>query len=443
MKDNKGKTAASNMADDTPNTSSDERFFTPPLIIIFFTVFIDLVGFGIVLPILPLYAESPEFRATPFEIGMLFAIYSWMQFFFSPILGRLSDRYGRRPILFFSILGSAVGYFLVGYAATLAVVFVGRIVSGITGGNISTAQAYIADVTSKENRAKGMGLFGAAFGHGFILGPAIAGILSKYGIHVPFYFAAGLSLANAIALYFLLPETVTRTSAEAVPTSSGRFIAILDAFHERSFGLINLVYFLLITAFSIMTYAFVLFTSFRFGYSAEQNGYLFAFVGFVSIVGQGVLFHTLANRFGESILAAIGCIAMVLALFFIPLVGPTPDTIFSVPFIGSITGGLLLLLGICVLLSLGNSMASPALTSLASKVSHEHEQGKSLGILQSGASLARAIGPTIGGVLLNNSVNAIDNATISRTFWTASAIMWIAFIAAVYFARFMRNQAVA
>src|SRR5262249_50211787 len=147
----------------------------------------------------------PEFKATPFEVGMLFAVYSWMQFFFAPVLGRLSDRYGRRPILFFSLLGSAVGYFLVGYASTLAVVFAGRVVSGVTGGNISTAQAYIADVTSKENRAKGMGLFGAAFGLGFILGPAIAGILSKYGIHVPFYFASGLSLANAIAVYFVLP----------------------------------------------------------------------------------------------------------------------------------------------------------------------------------------------------------------------------------------------
>src|ERR1051325_4211687 len=128
----------------------------------------------------------------------------------------MSDRYGRRPILFFSILGSAVGYFLVGWAATLTVVFAGRIVSGVTGGNISTAQAYIADVTSKENRAKGMGLFGAAFGLGFVFGPAIAGILTKYGIHVPFYFAAGLSLVNALAVYFILPESVKRSSAEAV-----------------------------------------------------------------------------------------------------------------------------------------------------------------------------------------------------------------------------------
>lgn len=435
------------MTDDLkpPSTTSEpkEKFFTAPLLIIFTTVFIDLVGFGIVIPVLPLYAESPEFRATPFEVGMLFAVYSWMQFFFAPVLGRLSDRYGRRPILFFSILGSAVGYFLVGWAATLALVFVGRIVSGVTGGNISTAQAYIADVTSKENRAKGMGLFGAAFGLGFVFGPAIAGILSKYGIHVPFYFAAILSLINALAVYFVLPESVKRSSAETEPAGGNRFSQIIDSFREPQFGLINLEYFLLIAAFSIMTAAFVLYTAYRFNYNAEQNGYLFAFVGVVSILAQGGLFHTLAKRFGEAVLAAVGCFAMVFALFGLPFVGPTPGSNFSVPFVGQISVGLVFLLVFCILTAVGNSLASPALTSLASKVSHEHEQGKSLGILQSSASLARAIGPTVAGVLLNNSLNAIDNTTIERTFWTASGIMLVATVVAIYFTRFMRSQVAA
>src|SRR5215203_603436 len=147
--------------------ADDEKFFTKPLLIIFLTVFIDLVGFGIVIPLLPYYVESEAFRATPFEIGILFASYSLMQFIFSPILGALSDKYGRRPVLFFSILGSAAGYLMIGYASALWMVFAGRIIAGITGGNISTAQAYIADVTSKETRAKGMGLFGAMFGLGF------------------------------------------------------------------------------------------------------------------------------------------------------------------------------------------------------------------------------------------------------------------------------------
>ncbi|MBP6002046.1 MAG: MFS transporter [Pyrinomonadaceae bacterium] len=406
-----------------------ERFFTPPLIIIFITIFIDLIGFGMVIPTLPFYAETPPFNATPFEIGMLFSIYSWMQFFFAPVLGRLSDRYGRRPILFISLLGSAVGYYVIGIAGTLTLVFVGRIIGGITGGNISTAQAYIADVTSKENRAKGMGLFGAAFGLGFILGPAIAGILSKYGVAVPFYFAAGLSLANAIALYFLLPESIKVGAERVVRERTNRFVGVFESFKDRKFGLINLTYFLLVTAFSILTYAFVLFTAFRFGFNAEDNGYLFAYVGVVSIVGQGFLFGRSVKQFGEGRLVTVGCIAMVASLATYPFI--TPEF-----------GGVTLLLITTAILSLGNAMASPSLTSLASKISSESEQGKALGILQSGASLARAIGPTIGGVLLNNSLNKVDNATIFRTFGTASAIMLVAFIAALYFKRFLKLEVV-
>jgi Arabinose efflux permease len=407
--------------------AKSDKFLTTPLIIIFVTVFIDLIGFGIVIPILPIYAETPPFNATPFEIGMLFSIYSWMQFFFSPILGRLSDRYGRRPILFISILGSAVGYFVVGYAGTLFLVFAGRIISGITGGNISTAQAYIADVTSKENRAKGMGLFGAAFGLGFILGPAIAGILSKYGIHVPFYFAAALSLINATALYFVLPESIKPGANREIREQKNRLVELLSSLKEKEFGLINLIYFLLITAFSIMTYAFVLYTASVFGYTAEQNGYLFAYVGLVSIIGQGLLFHRLVDRLGEGLMTSAGCLMMAGSLLSIPFIGPEAGR-----------GGLPALLIGSAFLSLGNAFASPALTSLVSKLSLEHEQGKSLGILQSGASLARAIGPTIGGILLNNQFNQVDGQTIFRTFTTASAIMFVAFLAAVYFTKTVR-----
>ena len=147
-----------------------------------------MIGFGIVLPSLPYYVESEAFRATPFDIGILFASYSLMQFIFSPILGALSDRIGRRPILFLSMLGAGIGYLFIGFAFALWMVFAGRIISGITGGSISTAQAYIADVTTIENRAKGMGLFGATFGLGFIFGPAIGGILSRYGIQRAVFF---------------------------------------------------------------------------------------------------------------------------------------------------------------------------------------------------------------------------------------------------------------
>lgn len=409
------------MNDEQFTPPKSEKFFTLPLLIILITVFIDLIGFGMVIPILPLYANNAPFNATPFEIGMLFGIYSWMQFIFAPILGRLSDKYGRRPILFISLLGSAVGYFVIGAANTLFLVFLGRIISGITGGNISTAQAYIADITTKENRAKGMGLFGATFGLGFVFGPAIAGVLSKYGIHVPFYFAAGLSFVNAIALYFVLPET-RRKSVEILKNNKNRFSQLFEAFENKLFAVVTLNYFLLITAFSIMTYAFVLYTSYRFGYDAEQNGYLFAYIGILAIFMQGFLFGFLAKKFGEAKLVVVGSLMLVASLFAVPFVGPD---------FGGLPG---LLIGIAFF-SMGNSLASPALTSLASKSADEETQGKSLGVMQSAASLARAIGPTIGGVLLSNVLGEIDDTTLYRTFWAASAIMLLAFALAIYSAK--------
>src|SRR6266478_5369909 len=181
-----------------------------PLLVIFITIFIDLVGFGIVIPVLPFYVEGTRFNATARSVGLLFASYSVMQLVFTPVLGRLSDRYGRKPVLLLSIIGTGIGFLILGFAKTLWMLFAGRILDGITGGNISTAQAYIADITSKEDRAKGMGLIGAAFGLGFIFGPAIGGILSRWGIHVPFFFAAVLCFANALLIYFTHPETVMR-----------------------------------------------------------------------------------------------------------------------------------------------------------------------------------------------------------------------------------------
>ena len=190
-----------------------------PLVIIFITIFIDLVGFGIVIPVLPLYAE--RYGASEATIGILLAVYSAMQFIFAPILGKLSDRVGRRPVLLVSLIGTSIGFLLMGFAPlmpvglalfglapTLIWLFVARIIDGISGGNISTAQAYIADVTLPEERSKGMGLIGAAFGLGFVFGPMIGGVLSYISPEAPFFFAAALAAANATALYFLLPESL-------------------------------------------------------------------------------------------------------------------------------------------------------------------------------------------------------------------------------------------
>ena len=405
-----------------------DKFFSTPILLIFLIVFIDLIGFGMVIPVLPIYAQTAPFFASPFEIGLVVSIYSWMQFVFSPILGKLSDKFGRRPILFISMLGSALGYVVLGLANTLVLVFVGRIISGITGGNISAAQAYIADVTTRENRAKGMALFGAAFGLGFVLGPALGGITSKYGVHVPFFIAAALSLIAALAVYFVLPES-RRFDATIQPgQSGGRIAELVGSLKERDFGTVNLIYFLLVTAFSIMTTAFVLYTAHIFGYNAEQNGYLFALVGITAVIGQGVLFHKFVNRFGETRLTVFGCILMALCFFAIPFI--TPE--FT---------GLAGLIGVCIGVAFANSLASPSLTSLASKVTHEHKQGASLGILQSGGSLARALGPTLAGPLLNNAANALDSHTIYRTFFVASAIMFLAFVIALYAVRIIGRNA--
>jgi DHA1 family tetracycline resistance protein-like MFS transporter len=407
-----------------------EKFLTKPLVLIFITVFIDLVGFGIVIPALPYYAESDLFRATPLDIGWLFASYSLMQFVFAPVLGSLSDKYGRRPILFFSMLGAAVGYLFIGFAFALWMVFAGRIIAGIMGGSISTAQAYIADVTTRENRAKGMGLFGAMFGLGFIFGPAIGGILTRFGIHVPFLFAGVLSFANGVMLYFVLPETVKKGAPVSDLIRKNRFAEIFEALREKVFGTLAAIYFVLITSFSIMTYAFVLYTIHRFEYNAEQNGYIFAFIGILAVIFQGGLFGKLAKKFGENPLMIVGCLMMTASLF-------------SIPFIGPKSGGLLGLLVMTTVLAVGNSLASPSVMSLASKVSHENEQGKALGVLQSGASLARAIGPAIGGILLNNAINQVDDLSIQRTFFTASAIMLAAMFMAIYFTKMSRSYAVA
>src|SRR3954467_6098376 len=260
-----------------------------PLIVILTTVFIDLVGFGIVIPVLPFYAEGTRFNATPRMVGLLFASYSIMQLVFSPILGRLSDKYGRRPVLLLSIIGTGIGFLILGFATTLWMLFIGRVLDGITGGNISTAQAYIADVTTPENRAKGMGMIGAAFGLGFIFGPAIGGILSRWGIAVPFLFAAGLALANATLLYFTLPETVTKDHPARASAATGRWGQLFEALKQSRLAFVLAIYFLFITAFSIMTSSFALFTMFRFGFDAHDTGWLFVYVGVIGAIIQGGL----------------------------------------------------------------------------------------------------------------------------------------------------------
>jgi MFS transporter, DHA1 family, tetracycline resistance protein len=393
-----------------------------PLLVIFVTVFIDLVGFGIVIPVLPYYLESPRFQATPVALGFLFTSYSVMQLVFSPVLGRLSDRHGRRPVLLLSLIGTGVGFVVMGAATTLWMLFAGRILDGITGGNISTAQAYIADVTTPENRAKGMGMFGAAFGLGFIFGPAIGGVLSSWDISAPFYFAAALAFANAVLLYFTLPETVTPDHpARTVRRGWGYFFRQL---REPALALVLVIYFFFVVSFSIMTTTFAYFTMHRFGYDATHNGWLFAYVGLLAVVVQGGLIGRLVKRFGELRLVVAGAVLLTTNLLILPFVGPA-------------WGGLAALMLVMTGFSLGNSLATPSLTSLASKSADASEQGGVMGVTQSAASLARAVGPVLGGFLIYSAAapRHMDDRSMRATFWAASGIMFAALVVALYLKR--------
>jgi len=407
-----------------------------PLLVIFVTVFIDLVGFGIVIPVLPYYAEGTKFGATPSQVGLLFASYSIMQLIFAPVLGRLSDKHGRRPVLLASLLGTALGFFILGFATTLWMLFLGRIIDGISGGNISTAQAYIADVTTKENRAKGMGLIGAAFGLGFVFGPAIGGILSRWGINVPFMFAGGLALANVILLFFTLPETVTPDHPARVSAASGRGLnQLIVALRKPALASVLTIYFLGIVAFSIMTASFSLFMMFRLGYDAFHNGWIFAFVGVISAIVQGGLIGRLVKKFGEPLLVIVGSLLFTASLIVVPFMRPTT--------------GVAVILLIAAATSIGQALSAPTLSSLASKSASAAEQGSVLGVMQSVASLARAVGPTLAAVLIYSAVahmgfdgrpQKMSDASLLRTFWIAAAIQFVGFLLALYFARNYRDK---
>jgi MFS family permease len=351
-----------------------------PLFVLFLTVFIDLVGFGIIIPILPLYAE--QFHATPIAIGWLTGIYSGMQIIFTPILGKLSDRFGRRPVLMVSIAGTAVGFALMGIASALPLLFVARILAGITGGNISIPQAYIADVTAPEQRSRAMGLIGAAFGLGFTFGPLIGGMMSRISYSAPFFFAAGLAVANALLVYFILPESLSREHRTS-PHEDAPIAEVFRHGHGWMFAIVVATYFFLIAGFAIMTTLFALFTEKRFGYDARANGYLFGFIGILTVIVQGGLIGRLVQAFGEVALARVGLILTAASLALLPL-----------------SDNLTLLLIACAGLSFGSGFASPPLSGLASQMIDRSWQGRALGVMQSAGSTGRLLGPLLGGWLL-------------------------------------------
>jgi DHA1 family tetracycline resistance protein-like MFS transporter len=369
--------------------------------IIYLTVFIDLIGFGIVIPVLPLYAK--HFGAHEWTNGILVGIYSAMQFIFAPVLGRISDRVGRRPVLLVSILGTAVGFGIMGFARTLTWLFIARIIDGLSGSNISTAQAYIADITTPEERTKSMAMIGAAFGLGFTFGPGIGGLLSKYSIGAPFLFASALALVNMVLAYVRLPESL---AAEHRATPEER--APISEVFKHGWHLPGLmaIYFFSITGFSMMTSDYALFTNARFGFGQQENGYVFFFIGILAALVQGGLLRQLLKRKSEKSLAMMGVMMLIIGMALLPLVG-----------------GWASLLAVSGLVGIGNSFVTPTLNGLASRSAERTWQGRVIGLMQSAGSLARWVGPMLAGSLLARDAG---HSYYGRTpFWTASVILCI------------------
>ena len=352
-----------------------------PLVIVYLTVFVDLLGFGIILPLLPFYAE--KFGATGVWVGALLTAYSAAQIVGAAFLGRLSDRIGRRPILLISLLGSTLSLTLTGFASSLAVLLAGRALAGLFGGSIGTAQAYIADLTKPEERAKYMGLLGASIGMGFVLGPGIGGFLAPFGFGTAAFVAAALCGANLLFALLRLPESRRPDSprrARALLTPG----SLVKALQQPSVGRILSATFLVTFAFVGMEATAALFGQHRFGLTSETLGYGFALIGVVIAIVQGGLIGRLVKRHGERTIAAVGGTLMGVALL-------------AIPFIPS----LLLAGAVGALLGVGQGLASPTLSTLLSREAGADEQGGTLGMGQSLSALARAVGPIVAGSLFD------------------------------------------
>lgn len=381
----------------------------PSLLVIFLTVFIDLVGFGIVLPLLPIYSDT--FGASGFMVGVIMASFSAMQFIFAPAWGRLSDRIGRRPVLLVSTAGAAMSYAVFGYGSTLSgttaltVLLLSRVVAGICGANITVAQAYIADVTPPEQRSKRMGLIGMAFGLGFIFGPIIGGVAAKHiGISGPGFVAAALCTANFLLAFARLPESRQPNSTPA--SQRPRFAQWAHVLRQQTVGSLIVIFFLATFCFTCFETTLGLMVGANFGLdlkSGKDAGTvtaLFAFCGIVGAFVQGGPIGKLVKKMGEPKL-------IVISLFFVGI------SLAPIPFIhgkGGLSWGVLVkpeglpwlaLLLALALLAIGSGLTRPPLFGMLSILTPEHEQGATLGVAQSAGSLARILGPMFAGGLFH------------------------------------------
>lgn len=350
--------------------------------VVFGVVFLDLVGFGIVLPLIPFFADS--MGATPLIVGVIVASYSLMQLVFSPVWGSLSDRFGRRPFLVLGLFGSAASYVVFGLAETVAVLLVSRVVGGSMGATVPVAQAVVADSTAPEERARGMGMIGAAFALGFIFGPAIGGFLSQWGYAVPGFVAAGLTGANAVAAIFLLPESLPperrirgRTGLAGLRQ---RVAAVRAVLGRTELTRPILVLFVMTWGFAGITTTLPLYLDDPLGMTAAAAGGLFAYLGLIASVVQGRLIGPLVDRHGEKSVAVAGGLTLAVGML---MIGTIPS--FAALFVA------------LALVGAGWGCVVPSIHSMISRRASDREQGEVLGVNQSSASAARVVGPISAG----------------------------------------------
>lgn len=368
--------------------------------IIFFVVLIDLIGFGIIIPILPRYSET-HFGANEFQIGILIASFSFFQFLSSPVLGKISDRIGRKPVISFALIISSISYLIFAFAPDYWIALLSRSIAGIGGGSISAAQAYIADVTEKSERTKGMGIIGTAFGLGFVLGPFIGGTLASYGYIVPNLSASAFSFIAFILTQLFLKESIKSKSTLTLDfkslTQSLRLSRYSYVFSGSLVGKFSLIFFII--TFSIAnTYGVIPIFAYRYLHFTDREiGYIYAVIGIIGVIFQGYLIGKLTKIFGERRLLLIGIILLASGLAFIPV---------------SISQIFLMWIYV-ILISIGLALINPTILSFISKLSSPEQQGEVLGVNQSMGSLGRVMGPVWGGF-------AFNVLGYQFPFWTAS-----------------------
>lgn len=350
------------------------------LSLIFLTVFIDLLGFGILIPILPVFAIK-ILGVDETAIGVTIALYSLTQFFFNPIFGKLSDKFGRRPLIVISLLLNAFGYILFAFTHSYWMLLISRIIAGIGGSSIGVAQAFIADVTTREERSKGMGLIGAAFGLGFVFGPLIGGLLAEYGYMVTGFASAGFSILAFVLTLILLPESnLNRETAVLNKRKILDVAAIKKIFQKPDLALLITLFLMLTFSVANIYGTFALLGFKIYNFTDRQNGYMFGIVGLSSAIVQGGLLRIASKYFNQRKLITFGALFMMIGLFLIPYGGS---------FLG--------LALIVILLSIGTGSLQPTLLSLISEATPDAEQGVTLGINQSFSAFGRVLGPLWGG----------------------------------------------